>query len=666
MSAEIALPRPTKLRFSWADAARLTLPLTILVTLIAELLLAERKYAVFGGGFGQSRVLDTPLEVGAFGASVLLAHGLILFLLYRLVRRLHRRTADTPLFHFNFAFLVGGGTIAVLIAKYQALAFFSDAMSLQIVRNLGGGSLVNALLYSLSEAGLIILALAGGGLFYVAALLILRRKWRNAAPLPDFYRLPRLQLALLLAATPLLLFAGNRVDDARSAALRFNGVLAFSTLLDEATDFDRDGSSFFSYPLDRQPFDGGRHPYALDIPGDGIDQDGFGGDFAFSGRAANEAPPLIAGRKRNVILIVLESTRADAIGRRLDGRPLTPVLDAMAARGSRASAAYSHVGFTTFSLQSLFSGELAPVDDRQSLVRDFLANGYQVGIFSGQGEDFGDTAALAGLRRAQIYVDAVSLRAERSYSSGSLASLAVDGKILLREFDRRLGRPEAWARPHFLYFNLQSAHFPYYEPMMDRIVTDDPIPRGEIGAANRERVERTYLNAIAYNDRLIGALMQRLRRLGVLDDTLVVVTADHGESLFDDGFLGHGHMLNEQQTRIPFIMSQAGAAIPPVIGLADMRGVILAAAGANVRPARSDAIFQYLGTLDRPGSIGTVDAAGRRTIFNLFDESVWTSRSGRWTPYADLGAGDPRKRAADALIDEWARQRWLRHLREAG
>ena len=666
MSTQIALPRPTKLRFSWAGAARLTLPLTILVTLIAELLLAERKYGIFGGGFGQSRVLDTPLELGAFLAGVLLCHGLILFLLYRLVRRLHRGKADTPLFHFNYAFLVGGGTIALLVAKYQALAFFSDAMSLQIVRNLGGGSLVNALLYSLSEVGLILLALGGAALFYFVALLVLRGRWRRVAPLPDFYRPGRLHLALLFAATPFVLFAMNRVDDARSAAVRFNGVLAFSTLLDEASDFDRDGWSLFSHPLDRQPFDSSRHPYALDLPGDGIDQDGFGGDFAFSGEAADAASPVIAGRRRNVVLIVLESTRADAIGRRVDGRSITPVLDSMAATGSSARAAYSHVGFTTFSLQSLFTGELAPVDDRQSLVRDFLANGYRVGVFSGQGEDFGDTAALAGLRRAQIYVDAASLREERSYSSGSLASLAVDGKLLLREFDRRLGRAEAWARPTFLYVNLQSAHFPYYEPMMDRILAGEPISRGEIGAANRGRVERTYLNAIAYNDRLIGALMRRLRRLGVLDDTLVVVTADHGESLFDDGFLGHGHMLNEQQTRIPFIMSQSGVAIPPVIGLADMRGLILAAAGANLPPQRSGAVFQYLGTLDRPGSIGTVDAAGGRTIFNLFDESVWTSRTGRWTAYAELGADSPDKRAADAVIDEWARQRWLRHLRTAG
>jgi phosphoglycerol transferase MdoB-like AlkP superfamily enzyme len=665
MSAELVLPAERRsLRPSWAAAARFVLPATILVTLIAELLLAERKYALFGGGFGQSQVLDAPLEIGAFLAAILACQTFVFWLLYRALRRLHGRAGSAPLFVLNYLFLVGGGAIAMLIGKYQALAFFSDAMSFQIVRNLGGGSLVDALLYSLSESGLMLIALTGAAVFYVAALIVSRRWRRNAAPIPDCYRIGGPRVLVLLAATALLLFAVNRVDDARAAAGRFNAVLGLSTLFDQLTDFDRDGWSWFSYPLDCQPFDTARHPFALDIPGDGIDQDGFGGDFAFSGDAATAAPPIIAGTKRNVVLIVLESTRADAIGRRVDGRSLTPTLDALAASGSRARAAYSHVGFTTFSLQSLFTGELAPVDDRQSLIRDFQANGYEVGVFSGQDENFGGTAELVGLRRASTYVDGATLREERAFSFAAQGSIIIDGKLLLREFDRRLGRPEAWRRPQFLYFNLQSAHFPYTEPLMDQVIAGTPIPRGEIGAANRDWTQRTYWNAIAYNDRLIGALIARLRRLGVLDNTLLIVTADHGESLFDDGFLGHGHMLNEQQTRIPFILSAPGVAMPPVMGLADMRGLILTAAGAP-QPERAPVpVFQYLGSLDRPGSIGSVDPAGNRTVFNLFEESVWTSGSARWVRYSALAAGSGEKRAADALIGEWARQRWLRHLRE--
>jgi hypothetical protein len=667
MQAETALPAPPVRRLlSRAFAARLTLPGVILVTLLAELVLAERKYALFGGGFGQSQTLDAPLEIIAFAAGVIACQCFVFWLLYRLVRRLHRKKGDSPLFHLNYAFFVGGGALALLIAKYQALAFFSDAMSFQIVRNLGGGSLVDALKYSLSEAGLIVIALGGAASVYGAARWLLRRRWRDVPPLPDCYRVKWRNVAAAFAAVAVLLFAVNRIGDARSGMSRFNAVLAISTLLDQATDFDRDGWSFYSWPIDRQPFDSGLHPYALDVPGDGIDQDGYGGDFAFSTDAATPPPPAIAGARRNVVLIVLESTRADAIGRRVDGRSLTPTLDALAASGSQARAAYSHVGFTTQSLQSLFTGELAPIDDRQSLIRDFLANGYQVGTFSGQAEDFGGTADLVGMRRGQIFVDGRVLQAERAFSFAAEGSVSIDGKILLREFDRRLGRPEAWAQPHFLYINLQSAHFPYYEPMMDRILAGEPIPRGEIGAGNREWVERTYWNAIAYNDRLIGALVARLRRLGVLDNTLIVVTADHGESLFDDGFLGHGHMLNEQQTRIPFIVSAPGVAIPPVIGLDDMRGLILRAAGAPARGEDRAAVFQYLGTLDRPGSIGSVDAAGNRTIFNLYEESVWTTAGGRWTRYAELAPGNAERSGADALIQEWARQRWLRHLRERG
>src|SRR4029453_6745392 len=146
--------------------------------------------------------------------------------------------------------------------------------------------------------------------------------------------------------------------------------------------------------------------------------------------------------------------------------------------------------------------------------------------------------------------------------------------------------------------NFQSAHFPYAFPGMDRILPGEPIPRASINAANRDWVANTYWNAIAYDDRLIGALLARLRRLGVLDDTLVVVTADHGESLFDDGFLGHGHLLNTPQTRIPFILSDPDVALAAPIGLADMRTIILRAAGATLPAERHDGVFQYLGDLD--------------------------------------------------------------------
>src|SRR5688572_2132055 len=108
MQIEIAsAPARPKLRLPWRAAARLVLPATILVTLLFELALAERKYALFGGGFGQSRTLDSPLELLAFTATLLACHALLFYGLYRLVRRLHGRRAATPLFPFNFAWIAG-------------------------------------------------------------------------------------------------------------------------------------------------------------------------------------------------------------------------------------------------------------------------------------------------------------------------------------------------------------------------------------------------------------------------------------------------------------------------------------------------------------------------------------------------------------------------------
>lgn len=662
MATNLALPRPARrprLRLTWARLAPAVLPATILFTLAFEFALAERKYALFGGGFGQSQALDAPLEIAAFLVPLAAAHSLLFYLLYRLIRRLHGSKAATPLFPFNFACFAGLGWAGAITAKYEALSYFSDAMSFEIVRNLGGGSLAWALLYTLSEAVLPLVLLGGALLVYLAALLFLRRRWREVPPLANRYRLGARQTLGAAAAVALLLYGANRVDDARPALGRFTSVDLIETALDEATDFDRDGWSLFSWPVDRHPFNAALHPYALDVPNNGIDEDGHGGDLAFSGSAAPEPAPVIAGRKRHVILIVLESTRADSIGRRIAGRAVAPTMEALAAHGSAAREAYSHVGFTSFSLKSLFTGRLAPEDDRQSLVRDFLANGYRVGVFSSQAEDFGGIAATTGMRRGTIYVDASTQRNERSFSFAAEDSLSLDGRVVLRQFDRRLGRRDAWAQPNFLYFNFQSAHFPYSFDGMPQLLPGTAVPRSEITAANRDWVARTYWNAVAYNDRLIAALIARLDRLGVLQDSLVVVTADHGESLFDDGFLGHGHALNSQQTRIPFILSDPNVAMPPVIGLADMRRIILRAAGAPIPSPGPRRVFQYLGDFDRPAMIGTVGPGGDWIRFDPYREAVWTSRSGRWTPYSRLsGAG---KAAADALIDEWARQRWIRH-----
>ncbi|HEX2763159.1 MAG TPA: sulfatase-like hydrolase/transferase [Allosphingosinicella sp.] len=631
------------------------LALAFTVTLLLELALVERKYGVFAGGFGASHVLDRPAETALFLLALLPAHALLIGLLYLLVRAVHRRGRSSPVFLLNFLFFGIGGVAALLIAKFQALAYFSDALGFQLIRSLGGDSLVQAALYVASEAALMLLGAAAAILAWWVGLRLARR-W-----LPERVATPALEwrhLLWLAVPLPLLLYAAESEPDARYGLARFTAPGLALQGLGQASDFDGDGYSWFTPHRDAAPFDPSRHPFVLDIPNNGIDEDGFGGDFRFAEEPARFSTPDIPDRK-HVVVVVLESTRGDAIGRVVDGRPVTPVMNALARGGSYAREAYSHIGFTTESLKSLFTGSLAQGPGGPSLLRDFKANGYRVGIFSGQAESYGGIAETAGMREnADVFVDAERLKAERAFGFAATASLLVDGRKVLHEFNRAFGVAEGWRRPTFAYFNFQEAHFPYAHPGMPQILPGAPIPRGRIEPANRDWVAHTYWNAVAYDDWLIGQLVARLKRLGVWEDTLLVVTADHGESLFDDDFLGHGHVINRQQTHIPLILSQAGVAIPEPIGLSDYRALILRTLGAKV-PERRGPVFQHVSALDTPAAIGLVAKGPVWTTFQLETEEVWFSETGRRVRYSDLKAGSAEKARADAVIAEWTRQRWL-------
>ncbi|MDB5699634.1 MAG: putative sulfatase, partial [Alphaproteobacteria bacterium] len=286
MMTAASIARPIRTACA-ATRERSALALVIVITLALELVLVERKYAIIGGGFGQSQPLSGGASLLLFALALLACHGMMIILIFLAVRGLHRRLGAVALFPLNFIVLVTGAMLAALAAKYEVLSYFSDAISFQLIRNLGGGSLFDALLFVLSDGALMIAGVTVGLAVYI---FIVRRFAKLLAVSGEGagLRIPPRKMALAALALVAMILAGNARPDVRSALARFNSYYLFNSALDEITDFDRDGFGLFSQPPDLHPFDASRYPFALDVPGNGIDEDGIGGDFRL-------APSTIAG-----------------------------------------------------------------------------------------------------------------------------------------------------------------------------------------------------------------------------------------------------------------------------------------------------------------------------------------------------------------------------------
>jgi arylsulfatase A-like enzyme len=646
--------------------ALVTLAAASMIT-AADALLLERSRGLFSGGFLSVDHLEGGGAIAGFLTLSLLTDAAVAGLLAAIAMYvLGRWRMRTPAVIAGGFLLAIAPLVAAQILEFELVRFLGTGFDLALMFDLTGRSVGEMLAVSASHLLVPALVLAAASLVAGGVLWAI-----NKAPAAPF---PAPTLRVLLVPALLLVVACIALTLAVSASASLeNGLLrkpsgqALGAIVAGATDVDRDGFGLIGALADPDPFNRRVFPYAPDIPGNGIDEDGLAGDLPPDAPKYPEAavPDGAWLRTPDVVLIRLETFRGDLVGAKQDGVPITPTMDALATQGVSSRQAYSHNGYTVQSRFHLLAGTLTARTGARTLVDDFLAKGYVVGYFSGQDESFGGEEYRVGFDRAHVAYDARA-DIDRRYSTfATPGSLAVSAQIVQERIDAFLADRVDDPRPMFVYVSFEDTHFPYTHKGIESLVSDVRLARDRIAPDQRTALWATYVNTAANVDRAIGTVLERIRQVRGRDPA-VVITADHGESLFDEGFLGHGHALNDVQTRVPLVVANLPMRVPEPFSHIDLRSALNAAltvapeaAATPVFAPTDRPVFQYLGDLRRPRQIAWY-RAGARFIYDFRTGGVQAWDEG-WRPPSQLAPAEYAE--FERLIHQWE---WINLARRTG
>lgn len=308
---------------------------------------------------------------------------------------------------------------------------------------------------------------------------------------------------------------------------------------------------------------------------------------------------------RNVVLICLDTVRADHLGTYGYARPTTPALDALARRSLTLTRTSATAGWTKPSVPSFLTGTYP----------------MQHGVYEGSTRDeAGEVTDLLpesaftlaeafqqhGYRTA-AFVHNAQLRAGNGFEQGfdAYQEANMDAREIrwrgLDWLDRRHESEPESTQPFFLYLHFLDAHWPYPAPEewitrfapagaterfrgKDSKALYSAINSGEhaLSAEDRAALEALYDGALGYLDSELGHFFAGLELRGLEDDTVVCIVADHGEEFGEHGKVGHGHGLWENLLHVPWILHVPGAAPErndTQVSLVDLFPTLLAAAG---------------------------------------------------------------------------------------
>ena len=290
--------------------------------------------------------------------------------------------------------------------------------------------------------------------------------------------------------------------------------------------------------------------------------------------------PAAAPDAPHVVLLTLESLRTDHVGayggasRSRPEVPVTPALDAFAARATVYEDAHSVTSWTLASHASLFTG-LYPTAHQTDGPRDRLDDSVPTLAEALASRGYQTAGFVSGpyLRRRHNLQQGFESWDESAASlTNALAHDDVTSPQLLAAVERFLAEARDPERPLFLFAYLWDSHFDYVPPPpYDTMFVGPDCERVEVRDFDRNPALHPgmpkgqlawllaqYAGEVRWTDFHVGAVLTALEAHGIWDEALVIVTADHGEEFFEHGAKGHKHNLHAETTRVPLIVKYPG------------------------------------------------------------------------------------------------------------
>jgi arylsulfatase A-like enzyme len=300
----------------------------------------------------------------------------------------------------------------------------------------------------------------------------------------------------------------------------------------------------------------------------------------------------------NVVFVIFDAGRAREYGAYGYGRATTPEVDRIAREGVLFERAFTPAAYTLGAMSSVWTSQYpdrhhSEVSFSARLPKDRLT---LAELLSGRGVATAGFVANAVAGTAFGFDRGFSEFREIFRELGSAASGFP--KVLPAWLDARQGQR------FFLYLHFREPHFPYDPPAPfdTRFGAAGPIPKvarqqtdwiTDLNQGRRkpapgevEHLVRLYDGNLAFADQQLGLVRKALEERGLWDKSLVIVAADHGEGLFEHGWIGHNVQLYEESIHVPLIVhlpkgaGPAGVKIKGLVDLLDIAPTIADAFGA--------------------------------------------------------------------------------------